>query len=381
MPRVHFAKVLSHPKTAELVGIDVRALAAGRIGLALILLFDLARRMPYITAHYSDQGVMPRAELEWMTVYALNGSPLFVFVPFLTPWFRAITALSFIAFHLSLQISLELNLFCYVCIVIWLIYLPQGCWDWLASLRPAAAVSRWGGSVVDRLARGVESPLRKQRWLVTPPDDGRASLTGNVLAGVLVVYVLAWNVGSVWEPARMPPALARPGAQLAIGQNWAMFSAPPLDDGWWVMPARLGDGSEVDLFKKGGPVSWEKPPSVLKTFSTPRWRRYLEDVWNKPGVRHNVVLYAAWLRRHWNFRHPPQEQIESMRIHIEMTRPDYRPPVRSNQVIYEWSSSGPERFSTYLESIRAFAHEVSDDPTILQDMLRGAGLDESFLNE
>jgi hypothetical protein len=52
-----------------------------------------------------------------------------------------------------------------------------------------------------------------------------------------------------------------------------------------------------------------------------------------------------------------------------------------NQVIYEWSSSGPERFSTYLESIRAFAHEVSDDPTILQDMLRGAGRDESFLNE
>ena len=66
---------------------------------------------------------------------------------------------------------------------------------------------------------------------------------------------------------------------------------------------------------------------------------------------------------------------------LEMTRPDYRPPVRSNQVIYEWSSAGPERFSTYRDSMRAFAHEVSDDPTILPDILRGAGLDQSFLNE
>ncbi len=40
--------------------IDIRSLAALRLALALLVLFDLARRFPLLVSHYSDAGVLPR---------------------------------------------------------------------------------------------------------------------------------------------------------------------------------------------------------------------------------------------------------------------------------------------------------------------------------
>ena len=46
-----------------LVGIDVRSLAALRIGLASILIYDLITRLADLEAHYADSGLLPRADL------------------------------------------------------------------------------------------------------------------------------------------------------------------------------------------------------------------------------------------------------------------------------------------------------------------------------
>lgn len=47
----------------QLVGIDVRSLALMRIGMAVVLAWDLFVRLGDLEAHYSDIGVLPRAEL------------------------------------------------------------------------------------------------------------------------------------------------------------------------------------------------------------------------------------------------------------------------------------------------------------------------------
>jgi hypothetical protein len=47
----------------ELFGIDVRALAVLRIGLALLLVVDLVQRSGDLVAHYTDFGLLPRADL------------------------------------------------------------------------------------------------------------------------------------------------------------------------------------------------------------------------------------------------------------------------------------------------------------------------------
>ena len=50
-------------RAAELFGADVRSLAVFRIGLALAVLVDLAIRAGDLRAHYTDAGVLPRADL------------------------------------------------------------------------------------------------------------------------------------------------------------------------------------------------------------------------------------------------------------------------------------------------------------------------------
>ena len=45
--------------------IDARSLALGRIGLALILLFDLLRRIPVLRLFYSNEGLLPNHTLLW----------------------------------------------------------------------------------------------------------------------------------------------------------------------------------------------------------------------------------------------------------------------------------------------------------------------------
>jgi len=49
-------------RLAEIFGIDLRSLAAFRIGLGLWLLFDLFNRAQDLTAHYTDAGVLPRID-------------------------------------------------------------------------------------------------------------------------------------------------------------------------------------------------------------------------------------------------------------------------------------------------------------------------------
>ena len=65
---------------AARVSVDLRALAAFRIGLGTLLLADLARRSRWLTAFYTDDGVLPRgaflADYETIrSVYLLVGEP------------------------------------------------------------------------------------------------------------------------------------------------------------------------------------------------------------------------------------------------------------------------------------------------------------------
>jgi len=68
-------------KLEELFGADVRALAVLRIGLAWIILIDLVQRSSDLVLHYSDLGVLPRADLlhlaprrSLLSIHVLSGA-------------------------------------------------------------------------------------------------------------------------------------------------------------------------------------------------------------------------------------------------------------------------------------------------------------------
>jgi hypothetical protein len=82
----------------QLFAIDVRALAALRIGFAGVLLYDTLVRALSLTAHYTDAGILTREALRsiewdfnepwWMSLHMLSGSPL---------WAGLLSCCSFVA--------------------------------------------------------------------------------------------------------------------------------------------------------------------------------------------------------------------------------------------------------------------------------------------
>src|SRR5262245_56404876 len=56
---------------SAIFGLDLRSLAAFRIGVALFILWDLISRSFDLTAHYTDTGILPRL---WANQYFAGGS-------------------------------------------------------------------------------------------------------------------------------------------------------------------------------------------------------------------------------------------------------------------------------------------------------------------
>src|SRR4030095_8777004 len=83
-------------KLEELFGIDLRSLALFRMGLALIVIGDLIHRSLDLKAHYTDFGILPRAELIrqtpkalYFSVHLISGSVFIQAILFLLAGFFA----------------------------------------------------------------------------------------------------------------------------------------------------------------------------------------------------------------------------------------------------------------------------------------------------
>jgi len=474
-------------------GVDVRALAALRVGLAAILLFDLALRARHLRAHYGDFGILPRSELRYLSLHALSGSPIWsgilfalaaafaalllvgwrtrlataaswallvslhlrnpylcdsgdrllalllfwglflplgarasvdalrgrsgrvpevvlspagaallfqvtfvyvfsalikdktawlgsgdalhyalsvdmvttaagrslldspgllrfasratfllellgpflCFVPLRAAAFRTAVPLVFIAFHIILAVLLDIGLFPYVCMAAWLAFLPPAFWEGIARL---AGI------------RSRAAPVPGELPGAPAGDRSVSTALAGLLASVVFLYVFCWNIATMRPGARLPAPVAWPAEQLRLGQRWAMFALPPRDDGWWVMPARLRDGSEVDLHGGASPVVWDKPADVAATYASPRIWKWLTFAW---GAEHRPLIahYAAWLRRDWNERHGNGRAVVAQAVHymLEETGPPGAEPVRAKLTIYEWSESAGERVRSHDE--------------------------------
>ena len=80
--------------------VDLRSLAVVRIGLAIMIIVDLATRWGDLTAHYTDAGVLPRALLfeseglrAYLSLHSLHGSSMWQAILFATAGYFAITML------------------------------------------------------------------------------------------------------------------------------------------------------------------------------------------------------------------------------------------------------------------------------------------------
>ena len=224
--------------------------------------------------------------LNWLTLIAEALAPILLLGPL--RWMR-VAAVGLIAgLQLGFAVFMDLGLFPYVSLV---------------ALIPLV----WVGH---DLAQGDKGKLAAQ-----PSPWGPWS---EYVAGILLMGMLLWNI-SVSQvafqrtrlKARLSDAVVWVAEVFRLDQSWSMFSPdPPLEDGWLVVEARLGDGRTIDLLTSE-PVSWEKPQSITQRLGGDRWKAYLLNLVQRNLSWKAVVRY--WVRE-WERRNPDGPVLETVRV-------------------------------------------------------------------
>jgi predicted DCC family thiol-disulfide oxidoreductase YuxK len=116
-------------------------------------------------------------------------------------------------------------------------------------------------------------------------------------------YIIGWNIETLGKYSVIPQQL-RPFATITrLDQEFNMFAPTPLiEDGWYVMPGKLRNGTMVDVFSGASPVSYEKPQWVAYTYKDQRWQKYLMNLWSS-NLSEFRLGYGKYLCRTWNKKH------------------------------------------------------------------------------
>lgn len=251
--------------------------------------------------------------LTFATFYLEALGPFFAFSPILTGPLRSATAITFILFHLiALNLTMTLGIFPYVCAIGWIVFLPTGLWD-----RILRSWKRINIPFLTRQSPGVERSKvpqhLKSNTQSLPP--WRASFLSNTLAIFFLTYVFLWNTRTLNIPI-LPPELEGIGQLTRVDQYWNMFAPYPLrSDGWFVIPAKLRNGKEVDLFTDGVSVSWERPKGNLSSlYKNDRWKSFMMNLIFDEENSASLASFADYLGYQWNSIHPYEENILALDI-------------------------------------------------------------------
>lgn len=165
------------------------------------------------------------------------------------------------------------------------------------------------------------------------PVNTHTSAAAQGLAVFFLAYIFWWNIGTLASNYKLPKPYSMLGPLLKLEQKWDMFAPYPTKaDGWYVIPGRLRDGTEVDLWSGNNPVTYDKPARVERMYADSRWRKYMLNL-RQDGYKGHRLYFGRYLCRSWNAEHTGIKQLENFEIIFmrETTLPDYQTaPVAKN---------------------------------------------------
>lgn len=265
--------------------------------------------------------------LTFATLFLEIVVPLFAFLPYHTGRIRVWIVTLFCLFHLGLFLSLEIGFFPIICMLGWLPFLPAPVWDRLERSPRLQAVGalfrRW-------FPTGSKQEVIRARCA--------RSLVSDALVGFFLVFILVWNFKTFDTRLgrHIPAPLMKLARTLRLDQNWQLFSPrPPTELGWHVFVGTLCDGTQVDLLKGSGPVSWEQPERVSSIYEGYRWRKYFKLFLSEPFAE-NRLYYCQYLCRKWN-RGQPQNPLRMVELYYLKTPlfPDQPSPPAERYLVWD----------------------------------------------
>jgi hypothetical protein len=241
--------------------------------------------------------------------------PCLLFLPFTQGPIRFFVVCTFLGLHTGMGLCLALGVFPFIVGAAWLALLPSWFWNRLNLAHDLSFLQKtilqqrfeaWHGTEpYRRLVARAAAPVWRPTVMVP-------------FCALCLGYVFLWNLRTTdFDRFKviLPIESNWFGHTLRLDQKWGMFAPrPAADDGWYVIPGRLRDGSEVDVFANGAPVSWAKPAVVSDTFRNQRWRKYLRNIWERDHAAHRLY-FGQYVCRSWNAAHSNQSTLETFRIY------------------------------------------------------------------
>lgn len=228
--------------------------------------------------------------------------PLLLLQPL--PLLRIVGVFLFAGMHSNFGIFLALGLFPFVSLSCLIPFLPGIFWDKFDSFIDRFVTPRvesinarlryYPDLILYRLGRSTGAP---------------SSLAPHTATQFLVLFFLcttiAFNIGSLeGRKTPLPDPVRNFGLFLKLNQSWNMFVNPLRGDGWFVLPGKLVDGTEVDVWANAiKNVSYNKPERVNQLFKNYRWRKYYMNI-RKKKFRKTRKYLGRWLCNRWNNTHP-----------------------------------------------------------------------------
>ena len=220
---------------------------------------------------------------------------------------------------------------------------PLFAWKgWLLSGRWAETP---GNTVYDFVGRHRESFARLSAALLpyrdAPFETGRFAQR---VAGFFLFATLAWNLCTVDTlPKSLFALLTPPFRVIRIDQYWNMFAPyPSKEDGWFVFPGELADGTELDVLHPERPgISYDKPEYISLTYPNIRWHKYQENLWSAQFAS-NRLYYGKYLCREWNSTHPAEKALKTFKMiyMLEESLPPGQTPTVEQRVLWRHECFG-----------------------------------------
>ncbi len=132
----------------------------------------------------------------------------------------------------------------------------------------------------------------------------------NWTVGLLALYMIFINIRTL---PQLPHELSDPFVMvrkgLRLGQKWHVFRAGRRSHTWYVMPGRLIDGTDVDVFNfRMKAPELDHPSFEDSRYPNYRWRKYFTKL-KKEKFRGYLEAYADYVCREWNAQHPPLQHL------------------------------------------------------------------------
>lgn len=231
--------------------------------------------------------------------------PLFLLIPIFRNFFRTIVFTTFVSFHIGLALFMDLGLFPYIMISIWLALIPT--WIWELKL---------GQSLSDKITEYFESFSSKFRTNQLLEATFKSNIFSKLLCILFTVYITLWNIRGT-DFSKFSPYFSSKlnfiGYSIRIDQHWALFAPRPTQDGGWDIALGMLKNKTSINPKNGALVDFKRPLSTANHYRNFRWKKYVLNTWQKSnsGFRKH---YANYLCKKWNSTHFGPYALEEVKI-------------------------------------------------------------------